>query len=308
MVVSLTAPASNYSAPASTDMQIDPFEKIRARALVGYAILTLIATIIAIAIFTDKPSPLRTALTILLLYVFFSLFAFKLLSRAGLSYGRLCGTFPTWRTLGLYSLWAGPLVTLSIASIYLLYLPLSFLFPEFVQSWLIEHSAPTFWKSGDHYILASLLSLFTTVLIGPVLEEFFFRGILLTRWTTKWGVTWAILVSSTIFALLHVNPIGGFCFGCAMAIFYIRTKSLFVPMCVHIANNAIACVTEFLTMDLDDPTSETLAGFQESWWIGLAGLAISIPFIFQFWRRYISNINWQVPYLSESLNSEENAK
>ena len=270
----------------------------------GYAILTLIATIIAITIFTDKLSPLRTALTILLLYVFFSLFAFRILSRAGLSYGRLCGTFPTWPTLGLYSLWAVPFIIFSITSIYLLYLPLSFLFPEFVQSWLIEHSTPTFWKSGDNYILASLLSLFTTVLIAPVLEEFFFRGILLTRWTTKWGVTWAILVSSIVFGLLHIDPIGGFCFSCAMAIFYIRTKSLFVPMCVHIANNGIASVIEFLTMYLDDPTSETLAGFQESWWIGLVGLVISIPFVFQFWRRYISNIDWKIPYLSEPTDCE----
>lgn len=287
-------------------MQIDPFERIRARALVGYAILALIATGIAIAIFTDKPSPLRTTLIGLLLYVFFSLFTFRMLSRAGLSYSRLCGTFPAWRTLGRYSLWVAPLIALSITSMYLLYLPLSFLFPEFVQSWFIEFSAPTFWKSGDNYILASLLSLFTTVLIAPVLEEFIFRGILLTRWTAKWGVTKAILVSSIMFAVLHIDLIGGFCFSCVMAIFYVRTKSLFVPMCVHIANNGIACVIEFLTMDLGDPTSETVPEFQESWWIGLVGLVISIPFVFQFWRRYISNIDWKIPYLSEPTNCENN--
>ena len=286
-------------------MQNDPFHRIRARALVVYAFLALIATGIAIAIFTDKPSPLRAAQIGLLLYAFYVLFTFRMLSRAGISYNRLCGTFPTWRTLGLYSLWAAPLVTFSIASIYLLYLPLSFLFPEFVQLWLLEVSAPTFWKSGDNYILASLLSLFSTVLIGPVLEEFFFRGILLTRWTAKWGVAKAILVLSIIFAILHVDLIGGFCFSCVMAIFYIRTKSLFVPMCVHIANNGIASVIEFLTMDIDDPTSETVSEFQESWGIGLVGLVVSIPFVIYFWKHYVRDTDWQVPYFTEPDDCEK---
>ena len=61
-------------------------------------------------------------------------------------------------------------------------------------------------------------------------------------------------------------------------------------------------------MDLDDPTSyETIAEFQESWWIGLIALIISVPCVILFWKRYISNIDWQVPYLSESPNSEGNA-
>ena len=55
-------------------------------------------------------------------------------------------------------------------------------------------------------------------------------------------------------------------------------------------------------MYFDDPTSyKTLAELQELWWIGPLALVISIPFVFQFWKRYISNINWQVPYLSPNL-------
>ena len=58
-----------------------PFEKLRARALVWRAILTVIATIISIIILTkflpewfkNKPSPLQETLTVLLLYVYFFL-------------------------------------------------------------------------------------------------------------------------------------------------------------------------------------------------------------------------------------------
>ena len=292
-------------------MQVDliPFERIRARALVGYAILTLIAASITISIlFKNRQSPLPEALQGLLLYSFFFLFTLGMLARPGLSYKRLFGSFPAWRTLGQYSLWAMPLLIIFIAAAYLLFFPLSFLFPGFVKSWFIEFSPTMFWTSGDNYILANLLNFLTVVLIAPVLEEFFFRGILLIRWTVKWSILPAVIASSGVFALLHIDPIGKFCYGCVMAILYIRTKSLFIPISLHVINNLMAWIMEFLGTHFDDPTSHrTLTEFQESWWIGLLAIVISIPCIFQFWRCYISNIDWRIPYLSQPANSEGNA-
>ena len=58
-------------------------------------------------------------------------------------------------------------------------------------------------------------------------------------------------------------------------------------------------------MDIDDPTSETVAGFQESWWIGLAGLVVSIPFVIYFWKHYVRDTDWQVPYLTEPDDCEK---
>ena len=291
-----------------------PFEKIRARKLVVYVILAFIATFVSIAIlsyflptwFKGRSAPLQTVLSGFLLYVFFFLFIFRMLSRAGLSYNRLFGTFPAWRTIGRYSLWAFPLVIFSIASAYLLFFPLSFLSPGLVKTWLIDLSPTLIWTSGDGYILANLLNFLMVVMVAPVLEEFFFRGILLTRWTVKWGVITAVIVSSVVFSLPHViNLIGLFCFGCVMAVFYIRTKSLVIPICIHVINNLIAWFIELLRMYFDDPIShKTVTEFQESWWLGLVTLVISIPFVFLFWRRYISNIDWQMPYLTESTDSE----
>ena len=291
-------------------MQINPFEKIRARALAGYAVLTFITTLITVSIFFEnKHAPYPEAAEGLLLYLFLSLFTLRMLSPADLSYSRLFGIFPTWRTLGRYSLWVMPLVIASIASTYLLFFPLSFLFPEFVKTWYIEFSPTMIWTSGDNYILANLLNFLAIVIVAPVFEEFFFRGILLTRWSVKWNVVPAVIVSSGVFALLHTNLIGAFCFGCVMAILYIQTKSLFVLMCLHVINNLTAWIMELYGTHFGVPTSyRTITAFQESWWIGLLTLTISIPCVFQFWRRYISNINWQVPYLSEFPNSEGNAK
>ena len=289
-------------------MEDNPFEtcrELRSRTLIIKGILALVVSFITIAIlFRFSGSPLSSALLSLFLYGFFLLFNLGGLSRANLSYDRLFGTLPTWRTLGRYSLWVVPLVVVAIASIYLLFLPLSYVFPGFVKSWLLE-SSTIIWRSGDNYIFANLVNYLTIVLVAPVLEEFFARGILLTRWTVKWGILRAIFASSAIFALLHTDFLGAFCFACAMAILYIQTKSLFIPISLHILNNLTVWIIEFLIMGLDAPTSyETIAEFQESWWIGLITLVISIPCVILFWKRYIPKTDWRVPYLIESDGCE----
>ncbi len=291
-------------------MQDNPFEtrsELRGRSLVMGGILAVVVTVVTLFIFFkyDRDSPLSKALFNLLLYGFFFLFNFSGLSRAGLAYRRLFGTFLTWRTLGRYSLWVVPLVVVAIASIYLLFLPLSYVFPGFVKSWYLESSTVMIWREGDNYILANAINYLTIVLVAPVMEEFFIRGILLTRWTVKWGATQAILASSIIFGLLHTNVIGGFCFACVMAVLYIRTKSLFIPISLHILNNLTAWIMGSLTMDLDVSISyKTITEFQESWWIGLIALVISVPCVILFCRYYLPKSDWRVPYLSESINCE----
>ncbi len=292
-------------------MQDNPFETrrdLRGRSLIMVGILAVIVTIVIDFIFFkySRDTPLPKALTGLFLYAFFFLFNFGALSRAGLSYDRLFGTFPTWRTLGRYSLWVAPLVVVAIAAIYVLYLPLSYVFPGFVKSRYLESSTTMIWKQDDNYILANAINYLTIVLVAPVLEEFFARGILLTRWTVKWGVPRAIIASSVVFALLHTNYLGAFCFACAMAILYIRTKSLFIPMSLHIVNNLTAWIMESVTLDTDATISyETIAEFQESWETGLITFIISVPCVILFWRRYIPKTDWRVPYLIEPAGRKD---
>ena len=290
-------------------MQINPFERIRFRSLAGSAILTFIATVFCDLIlgaifpewFKGKSSPLGGPLILLLLYVFFPLFTFRLLSRAGLSYSRLCGPFPAWRTLGLWCLWAIPLVIFSISTVFFLYYPVSHFVPEFFKERLIEGGATEFMPGGDKHVFANLLNTFMVILLAPVLEEFFFRGILLTRWTVKWGIAKSIFASSTVFAFLHSEPLSAFCFGCVMAIIYIRTKSLFIPMAIHIANNSIPTVISWLEIPFGDSASQTtIEEYQELWPIGLAGFALITPFAIYFWKHYVRNTHWEIPYFSES--------
>ena len=163
-------------------------------------------------------------------------------------------------------------------------------------------------EGGDKYVLANLLNFLTLVLVAPVVEEFIVRGILLTRWAVKWGTVRAVIVSSVIFALLHNNIIGMFCFACVLSIFYIRTKSLFIPMSIHITNNSIAWILAWLGTEFGESASHTTdVALHELWQIGLIGVVITIPCAIYFWRRYILKTDWQVPYFTESSNSEVNA-
>ncbi len=297
-------------------MQFDstPFERIRARALAGYAILAFIATILTILILEsifpeleDESSPLHDALMGLLLYTFFFLFTFSMLSSRNLSYNRLFGAFPEWRTLGGYSLWAIPLAILSVSSFFLLQDPLSSVMPEPIREHLTNGSTTIIHTGGDKHVLANLLNFLTIVLVAPVVEEFIVRGILLTRWAAKWGTVRSVIASSVIFALLHNNIIGMFCIACVLSIFYIRTKSLFIPIIIHITNNSIAWILAWIGTEFGESASDTTeVEFNELWQVGLIGVVITIPCAIYFWRRYISNIDWQVPYLSEPPNSEVN--
>lgn len=77
------------------------------------------------------------------------------------------------------------------------------------------------------------------VLILPVCEELLFRGILFRALRPRLGGAWAAVLSSALFALLHVNPVGAMLFGFANVLLYTRTRSLWACMAAHALNNLI---------------------------------------------------------------------
>ena len=282
---------------------LTPFAELQARTFLWRALLTFIASLIIVVIlFRDESAEKRSAVMFLLLYAIFFFFCLPVLSRARISYQRLLGRCPPWATLKNYTFLAVPLVIFSVASGYLLYFPLSYLVPQFVQAWFLESPPLLIVGQGYEVVLTNLLNFSTTALVAPVFEEFFYRGILLTRWTIKWGIRRAILASSLVFALPHPDLIGAFFFGYVMAALYIQTKNLFVPICVHIANNVIALaigLTATLLSASDSP--ETLAEFQASWWLGLIAIVIITPWAIWFTKRYFPKATWQVPYFAEEV-------
>ncbi len=83
--------------------------------------------------------------------------------------------------------------------------------------------------------------------IGPgVTEELFFRGYLLNRISAVQGTRVGLVASSIIFGLFHADPVHtplATVMGLYLGFCLLETRSLWVPIAAHAANNALAALT-----------------------------------------------------------------
>jgi membrane protease YdiL (CAAX protease family) len=91
----------------------------------------------------------------------------------------------------------------------------------------------------------ALITVVGMVIAAPFVEELVFRGILLHRWSRKWGIVRAALATSAIFAVMHPDPLGAFVFALIMVHLYTRSGTLLVPMAAHALNNAFVVMAIF---------------------------------------------------------------
>ena len=107
--------------------------------------------------------------------------------------------------------------------------------------------------------LDMVLLFISTAIIPGVVEEIFFRGLVLTN-LSPYGRGAAILGSALLFGLMHMNPQQFFyttMMGVILGYVYVRTRSIWVCIGIHILNNGLAVVQEifFGTMPLGEATS-----------------------------------------------------
>ena len=84
---------------------------------------------------------------------------------------------------------------------------------------------------------------FVAVLWGPLAEEVFFRGFVFGGLMGRLGYARALLITSLLFALFHVEPrliVPIFVTGMLLAWVYHRTGSMWSPFLVHALQNAVA--------------------------------------------------------------------
>lgn len=95
------------------------------------------------------------------------------------------------------------------------------------------------------------LFILVPALIGPILEEFVFRKILFGTFYKKWNFLVAAILSSLIFAVVHMDLMHTliyFAMGVVFAYLYVKTKRIIVPILVHMLLNTIV-VTAQLVID-----------------------------------------------------------
>ncbi len=92
------------------------------------------------------------------------------------------------------------------------------------------------------------LPLFAIGVVGPIYEEFFWRGLVQGALLRVFGSAWpAVLVTAALFAASHIGypPIQllyMFCFGAYLGLIRHASRSLWVPICLHVAWNLLLFV------------------------------------------------------------------
>lgn len=167
------------------------------------------------------------------------------------------------------------LYVLAWPAAYILFLPLSFWIPDFVQYWYIDIGDLVYFDDERFPLTINLLSVVSLCVLAPLIEEFAFRGVLLHRWAHKYDLKSAVISTSLVFAVVHSDPLGAFFFGIGMCVLYLRTQSLILPMVCHGVYNLVVWLIELgYKLEFGLEYRYTLEEFQSEWPIALTALFV----------------------------------
>jgi len=215
----------------------------------------------------------------------FTFIAFVII-RNKLALGAIIGRVPSGYDWWPIVLLTGGGILYSVGSSLAIIYPLYHLDSELVNELLAEEIIPG----------SAMYSFISLVVLAPILEEVLFRGLIFSRLTKKWNMTWGMILSSLAFGLLHMDPIGAFVFGIMTCVLYVRTKTLLVPMVLHAMNNLLAW---FMTAgsesgEMDSTIDAELVSHLA--YAGLIFMMIGAPIIFTLLGRWWPARGTSIPY------------
>jgi len=139
---------------------------------------------------------------------------------------------------------------------------------------------PTTWWGG----VSALLAL---VLVAPVTEELLFRGWLLQDLKAQYGERRALVWSSVLFGLVHIEPaavlyamLGGLVLG-AVAL---RTKSTLASIAMHAGVNALPLLLPATLVRVEGFNTLSQRVEHINWWLLLLSLAVAGGALAIVWR------------------------
>jgi membrane protease YdiL (CAAX protease family) len=132
-----------------------------------------------------------------------------------------------------------------------------------IVSLLLEGNLDNLQARGDILLggfelswLGFALSFLSVAIFVPVSEELYFRGLLHRLFQPYFKFWPRVLLSSTLFALAHFDSLGvaasSFVMGVVIAIAYEKTRSLWLPIAIHMTTNGIAMVILYVVTLLAD--------------------------------------------------------
>ncbi len=138
-------------------------------------------------------------------------------------------------------------------------------FAAVIVSSVIEYGSDTYLHTDlakdslatavlPHDVSQLALGLFTVAILAPLVEEVYFRGIVMGWLRRHWGIAWAVALSSLIFGIMHLKWFtpGGLsgwvatgelvAMGVLLAVVALRTGSLWASILTHAVNNFCAAL------------------------------------------------------------------
>ncbi len=115
---------------------------------------------------------------------------------------------------------------------------------------------------GTKEIMFTFLS---SVVLAPIIEEFMFRGVIM-KLLERYGLLRAVIYSSLIFALMHLDPtsfVMVFCLGVIFALVKYMSGSIWPAVLMHASNNFLSLLLNLYADNISD-FSEILLIFLSS--------------------------------------------
>lgn len=195
--------------------------------LAGQFIAVIIAAIVAVVLGYREPEPMMNVMMAIGLPLGFLIAVWIILRKRSLATTAWKWEKKYWRLIPMA---------------YFLMLSVSYVFGGMLENIpgygeMYEQYADIF--KSIHPIVLIVAGAFT----GPVCEEIIFRGIILKEFLKTYNPQKAIVFSSIIFGAIHMIPlqmIGAFFIGLVLGYVYYKTKSLWLPIVLHILNNLVA--------------------------------------------------------------------
>ena len=178
------------------------------------------------------------------------------------------------------------LFCLGAVLITLIFVPVSYVSPDFASWWLTWFAAPIVFFDPAHGfpVAANIANFVSLVILAPLLEEVVFRGYLLQRLWRKLGLAKAVLLSSALFGAIHPDTLGAAVFGAGMCYLYLRTRSLYVPILAHALYNLTCWLWELIGLMVYgiEYHRYTVEDFQaDAWMSGIwAALAVGLAYFY----------------------------
>lgn len=119
-------------------------------------------------------------------------------------------------------------------------------------------------------------SAFLLVVVAPVTEEFFFRGLILRGLLSRYSKGWAVVLTALLFTVIHVNPwqfFSAMLLGTLTGWWFVRAQTLTVCLIGHAFANGFVLLQPFIPFEVrgfnTDPALATPGQLQPLWFDGI---------------------------------------